>query len=83
MLGGLRVTVEHQITEGDFVATRFTCPGRHDGEFMGIPPTGREVTIAGICISRCRDGRVVEEWEVADVAGVLRQIGALPEMAAS
>jgi steroid delta-isomerase-like uncharacterized protein len=75
---GLRITIEHQITEGDYVATRYTASGTHDAEFMGVPPTGREFAVAGMCISRCRDGKVVEEWEVWDAAGALRQAGALP-----
>ncbi len=81
--GGLQVTIERQITEGEYVATRFTARGTHSGEFQGVPATGREVTVAGICISRCRDGRIVEEWEVSDTLGALQQIGALPAMAGS
>ncbi len=80
-IGGLRVTVEQQLDEGDLVATRYTCRGKHEGDIMGVPATGRDVTIAGLVISRFRDGRVVEEWEVSDVFGLLQQIGALPEMA--
>jgi predicted ester cyclase len=78
---GVRVTIEQQLAEGDCVATRYTLRGNHRAEFMGIPPTGNEVTVAGICISRLRDGMIVEEWEVSDTLGALRQIGALPELA--
>jgi len=46
---------------------------------MGVPPTARDVTVAGVCISRCRDGKIVEEWEFSDTLGALQQIGALPE----
>jgi predicted ester cyclase len=77
----LNVTVEHQITEGDYVATRTTIRGRHDGDLMGTPPTGRDVEFAGLTISRCQDGKIAEEWELIDTVGLLRQIGALPEMA--
>ena len=80
---GLRVTIDHQFADSEFVATRYTARGRHDTEFMGIPPTGREGTASGICISRCRDGRIVEEWEVWDTLGLLQQMGAVPEPAAS
>jgi len=79
-LSGLSVTIEHQFTEGDCVATRSTIRGRHAGELMGTPATGRDVAFTCLTISRCRDGRIEEEWEVADVVGLLRQIGALPEM---
>jgi predicted ester cyclase len=80
-LSGLNVTIEHQFTEGDYVATRTTIRGRHEGELMGAQPTGREVEFSGLTISRCRDGRIEEEWELVDVPGLLRQVGALPELA--
>ena len=75
----LRVTIEHQLAEGDHVATRYTMHGRHDAEFMGVPPSGRQGSVAGICISRFRAGKIVQEWEVWDALGLLQQIGALPE----
>ena len=70
-LAGLRVTVEHQFTEGDYVATRTTIRGRH--------VTGHDVKFTGLTISRCRDGRIEEEWEIVDVMSLLAQIGQLPE----
>jgi len=80
-LAGLSVTVEHQFTEGDWVGTRCTIRGRHDGELMGVPPTGRSVEFTSLTMSRCRAGRIAEEWELIDTVGVMRQIGALPELA--
>ena len=80
-LSGLRVEIEHQFTEGDHVATRWTLHGTHDGDLMGTPPTGRTVAVSGLTISRCRDGRIEEEWELVDAIGLLRQVGALPEPA--
>jgi steroid delta-isomerase-like uncharacterized protein len=80
-IGDLRVRVDQQFTEDDFVATRFTILGTHTGELMGAPPTGRELAFSGITISRCHDGRLVEEWELVDTLGLLRQVGALPAMA--
>ena len=78
---GLNVTIEKQFTEGDYVATRTTIRGRHDGNLMGTPPSGRDVEFMGLTISRCRDGKILEEWELVDITGLLRQIGALPELA--
>ena len=75
---GLRVTVEHQFADGDYVATRYTARGTHNAEFMGIPPTGREGAVSGICISRFRDGMIVEEWDSWDALGLLQQLGGLP-----
>lgn len=80
-LGDLRVTIDHQFAEGEYVSTRSTIRGRHEGELMGAPPTGREVAFSCLTISRCRDGRIEEEWELADSVSLLRQVGALPEMA--
>jgi steroid delta-isomerase-like uncharacterized protein len=77
----LSVTIEHQFTEGDYVATRSTVRGRHEGELMGAPPSGRDVEFTSLTISRCRDGKIEEEWELVDTVGLLRQIGALPELA--
>ena len=80
-IAGLHITIDHQFTEGDYVATRYTIRGSHDGDLMGAPPTGRDVEFTGITVSRCRDGKIVEEWELVDTVGLLRQIGVLPEMA--
>jgi predicted ester cyclase len=82
-LSGLSVTIEQQLTDGDYVTTRSTMRGTHDGDLIGTPATGRDVAFTMITISRCEGGRIVEEWELADVAGLLAQIGALPEPARS
>jgi predicted ester cyclase len=50
----------------------------HAGEFMGIPATGRRVTLAGIDISRIEDGRIAEHWIQCDMLGFLEQLGAIP-----
>jgi predicted ester cyclase len=82
-LSGLRVTIDQQLSEGDHVATRFTIRGTHDGDLMGVAPTGKDVAFTGITISRCEGGRIVEEWEITDAVGLLGQIGALPMMSRS
>jgi predicted ester cyclase len=80
-LSGLRVTIDQQFTDGDYVATRYTITGTHDGDLMGTPPSGKDVAFTGITISRCKSGRIAEEWEITDVVGLLGQIGALPALA--
>jgi len=75
-LPDLAVTVDHQFADGDYVATRFTVRGTHDGELLGAPPTGRPVAMTGITVSRCEDGRIAEEWELVDVAGLLQRVAA-------
>ena len=70
-LSGLRVTVDQQFTDGDYVATRYTITGTHDGNLMGTPPSGKDVAFTGITISRCESGRIAEEWEITDTISLL------------
>jgi len=77
-LPDLELTIDHQFAAGDYVASRFTIRGTHDGDLMGVPASGRRVEFTGITISRCRDGRIAEEWELTDTVGLLGQVGALP-----
>jgi predicted ester cyclase len=80
-LSGLSVTVDQQFTDGEYVATRVTIRGTHDGDLMGTPPTGKDVAFTALTISRCEGGQIAEEWEIADTLGLLGQVGALPEPA--
>ena len=75
---GAHITVKDQIGQGDSVATRWEGRGRHTGEIMGIPPTGKDVVVEGITLSRLEGGRIVEEWTNWDTLGMLQQIGAIP-----
>jgi predicted SnoaL-like aldol condensation-catalyzing enzyme len=72
-------TVEDMIAEGDKVATRKTFHGTHEGEFMGIPPTGRGVSMGLIDIVRISEGQVVEHWSVGDNLGMMQQLGVIPQ----
>ena len=64
------------IAEGDKVAVQWTWSGTHTGEFMGIPPTGRQITVAGISIHRFADGKFVESWVSYDTIGMMQQLTA-------
>ena len=75
---GAKITVDEQIAEGDIVATRWTGRGTHTGEISGIAPTGKDITVSGITISKLQDGKIVEEWTNWDTLGMLVQIGAVP-----
>src|SRR5919112_4230235 len=55
-------TVEDQIAEGDMVVTRWTARGTHREEFLGIPPTGSQITMSGIEFDRVIDGKIDEAW---------------------
>ena len=70
------LTIEDLVAAKDTVAWRFSLRGTHDGPFMGLPPTGREVTAVGIVYGRLKDSRVVESWVSFDTLRLLRQTGA-------
>jgi steroid delta-isomerase-like uncharacterized protein len=74
----LHVTVEDLIEEGDKVVGRNSVRGTHQGEYMGLPPTGKPVSYNEIIIFRFADGRIAETWGVVDVLAQLRQLGAFP-----
>jgi predicted ester cyclase len=76
-----RIQVEEQLAEGELVATRWSARGTHEGELMDIEPTGKEVTVTGLTISRLEGGKVVEEFQNWDFSGMLRQIEAAPALA--
>jgi predicted ester cyclase len=66
-------TNEIQLAEGDMVANRFVFYGTHQGEFMGVAPTGKQVTIRGLSL----DGKIVETLVEMDLEDILGQIGAV------
>src|SRR5918994_6463049 len=74
----IEITVEDQIAEGDYVATRATLRGTHVEEFFGVPPTGNRVTVTGTVIQRVSEGKLAEGWWNWDTFGLLGQIGAIP-----
>jgi steroid delta-isomerase-like uncharacterized protein len=77
-LPDFHVTIEDLVTEGDKVASRWTARGTHQGEFFGIPPTGKQATWTGITIYRFAGGKIVEAWWIKDVMGLLQQLGVIP-----
>lgn len=74
----LRITVEDQIAEGDKVSMRWTALGTHKGEFQGMPPTGKQMTMTAMTLARIANGKIVESWTEKDSLGMLQQIGAIP-----
>jgi predicted ester cyclase len=73
----LHFTIEDEIAEGDTVVSRWTARGTHSGEFMGIAPMGKRVTVCSIDILRFVDGKIRENWAEFDALGLLRQLGAV------
>ena len=71
-------TLEDIFADGERIVVRMTIAGRQTGEFMGMPPTGRAVSIGSINFLQCADGRIVEQWIDYDGLGMLQQLGAVP-----
>ena len=70
------VKIDDQIAENDKVVTRWTARGTHKGEFQGIAPTGKQVVVSGMTISRYVDGKIAESWVELDTLNLMRQLGA-------
>ncbi len=75
-----QMTIEDQVAEGDQVVTRWSFVGTHQGEMMGIVPTGKRVTMSGMVIDRIVEGKIVEEREEWDALGMMQQLGAMPSL---
>jgi steroid delta-isomerase-like uncharacterized protein len=76
-LPDLHVTVEDLIAEGDKVVGRNSVTGTHQGDYMGLSPTGKSVTYSEIFIMRFVDGRIAETWGVVDVFSQMKQLGVI------
>jgi len=79
-LPDLHVAVEDVIAEGDKVVSRNTVTGTHQGEYRGLPPTGKSVTYNEIFIFRFAGGRIAEIWGVVDVFSQMQQLGVIPAL---
>jgi predicted ester cyclase len=77
-LHDLSYTLEDLFAEGDKVADLLTWQATHQGELMGIPPTGNTVTGTEMHISRIAEGKIVERWGQGDNLGLMQQLGAIP-----
>jgi predicted ester cyclase len=74
----MHITLEAQLGDGDLVANRGTFTGTHQGEFMGIPATGRQVAVNFMDMWRLEDGQAVENWVRIDMLSLMVQLGAVP-----
>jgi predicted ester cyclase len=70
--------VDDLLAEGDLVAARVTVTGTHQGEFMGIPATGRSVEVDVMDFVSYRDGKGTAHWGVSDMVSLLQQLGVMP-----
>jgi steroid delta-isomerase-like uncharacterized protein len=76
----IHVTIDDMIAEGDKVVLRVTATGTHAGEFMGIPSTGKSISIMEIRIYRIVSGKIVEHWGLLDQTAMMQQLGVVPPM---
>ena len=70
--------IDEFVVEGDKVVNRWTGKATHTGNFFGIPPTGKPVTVEGITIHQIADGRIVADWSQSDQLALLQQLGVAP-----
>lgn len=76
-LPDLRVTIQHQVAEGDTVMTHKIFQGTHLGAFMGVAPSGKPISFGVIDILRLENGKIVEHWAIQDRLGLMQQLGVL------
>ncbi|MGB9175559.1 MAG: ester cyclase [Methanoregula sp.] len=69
---GLYVTIDDIMADGDKVIARFTARGTHNGDFMGVSPTGKAITLTAIEIFRVREGKIAELWGEVNLMGLMQ-----------
>jgi predicted ester cyclase len=74
----MKAAIDDMVCEDDKVVTLFTVRGTHEGPVMGIPATGKKVAMKGISVKRLAGGKVVEEWWLGDMLGLMQQLGTIP-----
>ena len=71
----LNVKIEELVNGGDKVVISITLTGTHEGDLLGIPPTGKTVKIHGMILSHFEDGKIIAEWEILDMLALFQQLG--------
>jgi steroid delta-isomerase-like uncharacterized protein len=74
----LHFTVQQVVAEDGIVVARLKARGTHQGDFLGVPSTGRDVNVSTVETFRVADGKLVEQWVIMDALGLLQQLGAIP-----
>ena len=74
----LHFTIDDLMVDGDKVVARWTFRGTHNGEYMGVPASGKQVVMGGIGIYRVAGGKITDLWVVSDDLTLMQQIGAFP-----
>ncbi len=79
----LRFTIEDMVTEKDKVAVSWTFSGTHKGDFEGIAPTNKKISVEGITIHHLANGKIMDSYASWDALGLLQQLGAVPRLGQS
>jgi steroid delta-isomerase-like uncharacterized protein len=74
----LKVNIQDMVAEDDKVVTRWTMNGTHETTLHDIAATGKQVTVKGVTTKRIASGKIVEEWSLIDIFGLMQQLGAIP-----
>jgi predicted ester cyclase len=74
----LHVSIDDLLTDGDRFASRTTVTGTHTGDLMGLPPTGRRISVEAVDIGRLQDGLARERWGGLNMYSMLTQLGVIP-----
>jgi len=77
----MRMDAHEIVAEGDLICVRGTMSGTHQGDFMGLPPSGRQFSVEGFDMVRMRDGQFTEHWGLFDSLAMMQQLGAIPDQA--
>jgi steroid delta-isomerase-like uncharacterized protein len=77
-LADAQLKIAFQLAEGDKVVTRYTWSGTHQGEYYGIPATGKRVNWTSTVTFRVTDGKIREAWLNSDRLGLMQQLGVVP-----
>jgi predicted ester cyclase len=73
-----RYTIDQLLGEGETVVIRYRFEGTHTGDFFGMPPTGRRMTLRVVDFVRVEGGKVAENWSITDPMGTMQQLGVIP-----
>jgi predicted ester cyclase len=77
-LSDFAITMGESVSSGDMIAYRMSFTATHSGEFMGVPATGKKVTVSETHLDRITNGKIVSHTGDLDMLGLLQQIGAVP-----
>ena len=74
----MKISIEREIADGDYVVQHLLATGTNTGEFNGVPATGKKINVTGVVTSKIKDGKVIEAWSLFDSLGLLQQLGVVP-----